>query len=274
MQVAIIGRGKLGRALARALRAVEVKVSLLRGRGSRTEKSALQHASIIWIAVPDPFIREVDARIASHLTKQHTVVHASGSWGSELLALSAAAGAHIAVCHPLVSFGPRTALRGATFVFDGDSAARRELKACVAKLGAFLVTARVHGPRYHAAAALLANGATALAAEAERWLVASGFPAKHAPRALGFLLASVAQNIAEMGPRAALTGPISRGDALAVARHLKSLTASERLVYASVAPLILKLAREGGLVESRAIEVQSALSAVSTKSPRKPLRSH
>lgn len=270
MQVAIIGRGKLGRALARALRLADVKVSLLRGRGSRTEKRALQNASLIWLAVPDPFIREVDARIASHLNASHAVVHASGSWGKELLSMSAAAGAHVGVCHPLVSFGPRTGLRDATFVFDGDAYARRELKACVAKLGAVLVAARVHGPRYHAAAALLANGATALAAEAERWLVESGFPPQHAAHALGSLLATVAQNISELGPRNALTGPISRGDAQAVTRHLAALTESERVIYARVAPLILNLAREGGLDAARADEVETALSAKPTKSRPTP----
>ena len=272
MPVAIIGRGKLGRALTRALRAAGVKVSLLRGRGSPTEKRALHQASLVWIAVPDPFIREVDARIASHLTSAQTVVHASGSWGKDLLAQSAAVGAHVAVCHPLLSFGPRTSLRDATFVFDGDGFARREVKACTAKLGAVLVVAPVHGPRYHAAAALLANGATALAAEAERWLVESGFPAKHAARALGSLLASVAQNISTLGPRAALTGPISRGDAQAVARHIEALTTSERVIYARVAPLILNLAREGGLAASRAEAIELALSAEPTKPPPKPSR--
>lgn len=266
MQVAIIGRGKLGRALTRALRAANVNVSLLRGRGSRTEKRALENASLIWLAVPDPFIREVDTRIASHLNASHAVVHASGSWGKELLAMSAAAGAHIGVCHPLVSFGPRTALRDATFVLDGDAFARSEVKACVMKLGAVVVAARVHGPRYHAAAALLANGATALAAEAERWLVKSGFPQKHAAHALGSLLATVAQNISELGPRNALTGPISRGDAQSVSRHLAALTESERVIYARVAPLILDLAREGGLAASRADSVEAVLSAKPTKS--------
>ena len=266
MQVAIIGRGKLGRALARAFREANVDVSLLRGRGSRTEKRTLQNASLIWLAVPDPFIREVDARIASHLNASHAVVHTSGSWGKELLAMSATAGAHTGVCHPLVSFGPRTALRDATFVLDGDAFARREVQACVAKLGAVLVAARVHGPRYHAAAAILANGATALAAEAERWLVESGFPPKHAAHALGSLLATVAQNISELGPRNALTGPISRGDARAVACHLGALTETERVIYTRIAPLILDLAREGGLAASQADAVEAVLSAKPTKS--------
>jgi predicted short-subunit dehydrogenase-like oxidoreductase (DUF2520 family) len=261
MRVAIIGRGKLGRALARALRLQGIAVSLLRGRGSPATRRAIAESSLVWIAVPDPFIEEVAQRIAPFVNAAHSVVHASGSWSPALLAACAHSGAHVGVCHPLISFGPRTSLIGASFVFDGDRRVRGEVARCVAALQGRLVSARVHGPRYHAAAALLANGATALAAEAERWIIAAGFPAKDAPRALGQLLASVAQNVAEMGPRKALTGPIARGDARAVARHLAVLDDAERDVYARIATLILQLARVGGLTQERALEVEAALRA-------------
>lgn len=260
-RVAIIGGGKLGSALARALRGAGVAVSLLRGRGSPREANILARCTLIWLAVPDPFIEVVAERIAPSLTRAHAVVHASGSWGKALLTSCARTGASIAVCHPLISFGARTSLRGASFVFDGDAKARREVRTCVTALQGRLVVARVHGPRYHAAAALLANGATALAAEAERWLIEAGFPLEAAPHALGALLQSVAQNILDVGPRKALTGPISRGDARAVARHLEALAVPEREVYAHVATLILKLACEGGLSEEAAAHVRAALLA-------------
>ena len=65
---------------------------------------------------------------------------------------------------------------------------------------------------YHAAAGLVANGAAALAAVGVELLVVSGVPRKEAPKMLGPLLRSVAENVEALGFPDALTGPIRRGD--------------------------------------------------------------
>src|SRR5205085_5830418 len=78
---------------------------------------------------------------------------------------------------------------------------------------------------YHAAAGLVANGAAALAAVGAEVLVASGVPRAAAPRLLGPLLRSVADNIECLGFPDALTGPVHRGDPVAVGKHLALLTA-------------------------------------------------
>jgi len=74
---------------------------------------------------------------------------------------------------------------------------------------------------YHAAAGLLANGAAALAGAASELLENSGVSPRPAARMLGALLGSVADNVSRLGLPAALTGPVRRGDARAVARHLE-----------------------------------------------------
>jgi predicted short-subunit dehydrogenase-like oxidoreductase (DUF2520 family) len=72
---------------------------------------------------------------------------------------------------------------------------------------------------YHAAAALVANGAAALAAVGSLLLERAGVPSEDAPRMLGPLLRSVADNVERLGLPKALTGPVRRGDAQGVQKH-------------------------------------------------------
>jgi predicted short-subunit dehydrogenase-like oxidoreductase (DUF2520 family) len=51
-------------------------------------------------------------------------------------------------------------------------------------------------------------------------------------------------NAVALGPAAALTGPVARGDLVTVARHLDALPASERAAYAAVAELARRLAQQ------------------------------
>ena len=91
------------------------------------------------------------------------------------------------------------------------------------------VRAQVHGPAYHAAAALGANGAAALAAVAVRVLEAQGMTRRDAERAMGALLRTVGENVETVGVPTALSGPVIRGDAGTVRRHREALEALYRL---------------------------------------------
>jgi hypothetical protein len=78
--------------------------------------------------------------------------------------------------------------------------------------------------RYHAAAALAANHTLALLEAAVALLIGEGVPRREAEAALGNLLASAAHNVVRLGLPQALTGPIARGEAAVVARHLAALS--------------------------------------------------
>jgi predicted short-subunit dehydrogenase-like oxidoreductase (DUF2520 family) len=78
---------------------------------------------------------------------------------------------------------------------------------------------------YHAAAGLVANGAAALAAVGAELLVRAGVPRSVAPKMLGPLVRSVADNIEALGFPGALTGPVRRGDAAGLEKHLATLRA-------------------------------------------------
>jgi predicted short-subunit dehydrogenase-like oxidoreductase (DUF2520 family) len=103
----------------------------------------------------------------------------------------------------------------------GDAVAERRARALAKRLG---MTPRRFEPLdtigYHAAAGLVANGAAALAAIGAELLAKSGVPADVAPKMLGPLLRSVAENVEALGFPDALTGPVRRGDPTAVEKHL------------------------------------------------------
>jgi predicted short-subunit dehydrogenase-like oxidoreductase (DUF2520 family) len=145
--------------------------------------------------------------------------------------------------HPMISFAsPRvfpTLARGHVHV-KGDPAAERRARELAKLLGMTPRTfAALDTTGYHAAAGLVANGAAALAAVGCELLAASGVPAHLAPRMLGPLLRSVAENVESLGFPDALTGPVRRGDAGAVERHCAVLR--ERLP--SAIPLYLASVR-------------------------------
>jgi predicted short-subunit dehydrogenase-like oxidoreductase (DUF2520 family) len=273
--VVLVGRGRVGRTLAKRFAERGVRVALLAGRGlasSARARTVLARARVVWITVPDPHVPAVEQAIAEALEGRAPrtlpiVAHSGGARGPAVLAACARRGAPVAVAHPAVSFGTtHTSLEGTVFVLDGAPRATRRLATLVRTLGARPLTRAVHGPRYHAALALVANGAAALASAAAA-ILQTGEPAleeREAAHALGTLLRSVADNVVRVGPRAALTGPIARGDAAAVARHLEALGPTERADYVAVSRLVLRAAVSRGLEPGAGDAIEAVLSAGTT----------
>jgi predicted short-subunit dehydrogenase-like oxidoreductase (DUF2520 family) len=120
-------------------------------------------------------------------------------------------------------------LRAAWFglAADGDPLAA----AAVEALGGRAVTvAEGDWVRYHAAAVIAANHLVALLGQVERVADGIGVPlAAYLDLARGSL-----DDVAELGPAAALTGPVRRGDRATVAAHLAALPEAERAAYAAL----------------------------------------
>jgi predicted short-subunit dehydrogenase-like oxidoreductase (DUF2520 family) len=176
--------------------------------------------------------RLVEALVAGRLVGRQTAcVHVAGALGPDALAPLRGVSAGVAQMHPMISFADPDVLpslaRGNLHI-AGDPVAVRRARAVARALG---MTARtipdLDRVGYHAAAGLVANGAAALAAMGAALLVRSGVAAEDAPRMLGPLLRSVADNVEALGFPAALTGPVRRGDAAAVSKHRKLI--AERL---------------------------------------------
>jgi predicted short-subunit dehydrogenase-like oxidoreductase (DUF2520 family) len=118
-----------------------------------------------------------------------------------------------------------------------------------------VVVRQLDATLYHLGAALLANGAVAIAAEVERIWLAAGVPRAALRRLLGPLLGSVASNLGERGASGALSGPVARGDVETVRRHLAALPSpSTRELYLALAALQLDLVRPPGDPERAPME--------------------
>lgn len=229
LRVFILGAGKVGTLLARALRARGARVTLRAARSGLPRRPIV--ADLLILAVRDgnvePLARDL---LAARLVHRRTaVVHCAGALGPEPLAPLRGVAAGVAQMHPMISFASPRALpslqRGQVNI-EGDPAAVRTARRAARLLG---MTPRTlpHLDRiaYHAAAGLVGNGAAALAAAGVRLLGKGGVDPVIAARMLGPLLRSVGDNVASLGLPQALTGPVRRGDASALGRHLEVIRA-------------------------------------------------
>ena len=279
--VSIVGSGRLGTALAKALFTSRYEIQAVVARRiaharrarsllssatlalSEKDFQALPASKIILITTPDGDISTTAARIAAlgAASRGRTVLHTSGALAaSEVLAPLAAAGFATGSLHPLVSISdPRTGsekLRGAFYCLEGDAAARRVARSIVRDLeGHSFQIDSDYKPLYHGAAVMASGHVTALVAVAIEMLVLCGLDKKTARRVLLPLLESTVANLSVSEPAAALTGTFARGDLDTVKRHLKALS-SKRLSEALAAYKLLgrrslELARKKLDVETR-----------------------
>ena len=226
-RVRIIGPGRAGNALALALSRAGWEVLPILGRDDDLSGAATG-ADLLLIATPDAAIADV-----AHVVKPNprtVVAHVSGSAGLRPLLSHP----RRAVLHPLVALPDpeRGAERlvGAWFGLaeDGDPLAA---EAVASLRGRVVHVAETGWARYHAAAVIASNHLVALLGQAERVAASVGAPVE---AFLDLARGSLA-DVAELGPRAALTGPVRRGDTATVARHLDALPPEERPAYEAMA---------------------------------------
>jgi predicted short-subunit dehydrogenase-like oxidoreductase (DUF2520 family) len=283
-RVLILGPGRLGGALALALRPAGHAVSLL-GRAGAEHRPALRASSrpfgpsdadCILLTVPDQAVAEVARAHQAQFHRGQVVVHCSGALGLDVLAPAAERGAHVGSLHPLCAVPSRSAsLIGAFAAIEGDPTASRMLTRLARDAG--LAPFRLPPGRralYHAAAALASNGLVALADEATALLGACGLPRPRALQALGPLMRSALAGLEREGLPRALTGPIARGDAAVVEAHLQALAESPSptapLLYRALALALVRVSEELG--RAREDDLSRVLEAL--VSPERPGRGH
>ena len=249
LRVFVFGAGKAGRALARAFRAQGVGADL---RAARRGLPRVIDADVVILAVRDrdlaPLARKM--READVVPERAVVLHVAGALGAEPLAALRGACAGVGQMHPMISFAtPRWAPhlgRGNVHV-QGDPRAVARARTLARLLGMTPRTVPHLDPvAYHAAAGLVANGAAALAAVGAELLAVAGVARDVAPKMLGPLLRSVAENVERLGFPEALTGPVRRGDVAGVEKHLSILRAKlpdAVALYLAAARAQLPLAR-------------------------------
>jgi predicted short-subunit dehydrogenase-like oxidoreductase (DUF2520 family) len=189
--------------------------ALSAGRPLRRGETIPPGAEVVLLCVPDGQI----ATAAAAVPPGPLVGHCSGATGLDVLGEREGFSLHPLMSTPTGS--DPGVLRGAGAAVDGSS--ERALDVAHALAAALGMRATRVAPEdrvaYHAAGAMAANFLVALEACAERLAATAGVSrAQLAP-----LVLATARQWAEMGPEAALTGPIVRGDEGVVARHRETV---------------------------------------------------
>jgi predicted short-subunit dehydrogenase-like oxidoreductase (DUF2520 family) len=266
--IAVVGGGRMGRALTSALSTAGEAVRLWSrgGAGAETLARTIGGVRTVILAVPDDAIRGLAETIAAEhvVGAGQVVLHLSGLLGREDLTALARRGAAVGSLHPLQTVSdPSTAAarwRGAYAAVEGDEPAVREATRLAELLG--MIPLRLppgSKPAYHAGAVFASNFVVVLAAIAGRLARNAGVPTDLADRIYLPLLEGAVHNLRAGPPVDVLTGPVRRGDVETVRAHLEALPSSERRLYVALAMEALRLAREAGLAPRHADELEALL---------------
>ena len=284
-RLAIIGAGRLGMTLGRALSDLGYPVGVVisehessarraarqMGAGNRWLTAAqliqpgppqhklLAESELFLIATPDDAIPRASKRLAailssSQFTKKRVALHVSGAISSSVLQPLASAGFATGSLHPLVSVSDPSSgseiFRQVFFCVEGGPAATRAARSIVRDLGGKSFTIDPKSKAlYHAAAVMASGHAVALFDIAAEMLSRCGLSRRKAQEALLPLMQSAVQNLSQKDSSLALTGPFPRGDVFTIRNHLEAIR-SPQLRQALEAYLVLgdrsvSLAKEG-----------------------------
>jgi predicted short-subunit dehydrogenase-like oxidoreductase (DUF2520 family) len=245
LTVGVVGAGRvgaaLGAALARAGHQVVAASAVSEASRERARRylpgvpltqpeEAVARAELALLTVPDDALPGLVAGLAATGADLagRLLVHTSGRYGIGVLGPAVQRGALPLALHPVMTFTGRPddadRLAGISFGVTAPGQLRTAAEALVIEMGGEPVFIREEDRAlYHAALASAANHLVALVAEAADLLTAVG--AANPGRMLGPLLSASLDNALRLGD-AGLTGPVARGDAGTVARHLEVLAAA------------------------------------------------
>ena len=236
-------------------------------------------AQVIFCSVPDDEI----APLAKDLAEKsidwdgRLIAHTSGARTSEELQPLLERGAETISFHPMQAFpsadsgnpgngGTNAYLFKDIYIAVEGTPAGVEVGMALARdLGARPVRLATEAKvRYHLAASIASNFMVTVMDAAQEVLSSSGMEEDQAAEMLRPLINQTWRNLEEMAPTDALTGPIQRGDAGTVRRHLAALEAHHPHLlplYRALGDATVRLARRGGLSEKRAKEVLFTLNS-------------
>jgi predicted short-subunit dehydrogenase-like oxidoreductase (DUF2520 family) len=246
----------------RRARALAAKV----GARTVTVHSAALDATLLWFCVPDREIRGAASLLADHLaarasrhqkgrvhSKVRFAFHSSGALLSRELEPLRKAGAAIASVHPLMTFvagahpsehpSEHPCMTGVPFAIEGDDAATRVARRIVRELGgeSFRLPA-ARKAAYHAWATMTSPLLLAFLVTLEEAARAAGLTREDARRKSLPIINQTLANYSRLGPAQSFSGPLIRGDAETVAKHLAALRKhpGAREVYVALARAALR----------------------------------
>jgi predicted short-subunit dehydrogenase-like oxidoreductase (DUF2520 family) len=269
MDIALVGAGRVGTALAVLLWRAGHRISGASGRKASRERvrrflpdapftaagHAARGADAVILGVPDDAIASVAGELAEAgaFRERQAVLHLSGSAPLAGLDRARAAGALVLALHPLQTFPdveagiermPGSAV--AVTAWEEEAAVLGEGLARDAGARPFRI-AEERKALYHAAAVFCSNYLVAVEGLAEEVFRAAGV--MEPVEAFGPLVRATLDNVLSSGPAEALTGPVARGDVGTVRRNLEALARHVPHAvpaYVALAAAALSLAERSG----------------------------
>ncbi len=268
----IVGAGKAGASLARLWQARGIFVIQdVLNRSPKSTREAISHigagractdlaelrpAEVTLLGVPDDDLAPLARALANaHASARSgpdfgVAFHLSGARSADILATLHTSGAKLASVHPLTSFADPsrflTGLNGTPCVMEGDASACDLLGSAFAAIGGMpMAIDGANKLSYHASAVMASNYLVVLVAAALECYAQAGIDEVPGLAMLTPLLNQTLANVLALGPRAALSGPVARGDYALVrqeeallAAHSPELGQLYRLMAARAARLI------------------------------------
>jgi len=262
--IAIIGAGRLGTALGVELKEAGYKVQeILAGPSSSSQRKAETLArrigarvlggqgaqlksDLLWLCVPDRQISPMARDLAQRQGWEGKIAfHSSGALPSDELESLKLAGASVAAVHPFMTFvaGEAPELDGVPFGIEGDQEALAAAGRIVRSLGgATFPVKKQNKAAYHAWGGFASPLLVALLMTGEQVASTAGISAIEARKKMMPIIRQTVDNYEKLGPEGAFTGPLVRGDAEVVRRHLALLrkAPAAREVYLALARSALK----------------------------------
>ncbi len=242
LDIGVVGSGRVGAVLGSALSRVGHRVvaasavsdasrsraeTLLPSAQLLSPPEVCEVAELVLVTVPDdqlPGLVDGLAAVGAWRPGQ-IVVHVSGRYGISVLEPAQRAGAVPLALHPVMTFTGTSLdvdrLAGASFGVTAPAAFLPVADALVLEMEAEPVhVSEAARPLYHAALAHASNHLVTLEASSADLLRSAGVEAPE--RLLRPLVEAALDNVMRLGDNA-LTGPVMRGDAETVARHIDEI---------------------------------------------------
>lgn len=245
LAIGVIGPGRAGAALAGSLQQTGHRVLAVHARSDAARERAealfpeadlldpagvAAASDLLLITVPDDDLPQVVAELAAEAPPHpgQLVVHASGRYGLGVLDPLTATGRIPLALHPAMTLTGSALdlqrLSGCPFAVTAPEAVLPIAEALVMEMGGEPLRVPDEArPMYHAALSHASNHLVTLLADALDLLGSAGID--QPDRLLAPLVQASVDNVLRTGD-AALTGPVSRGDASTVAAHREALAAS------------------------------------------------
>ena len=231
-------------------------------------------ANVVIVSVRDPQVDEAIAEISAaaadgRIARGSVILHTSAIAEPDGLAALNAAGFPGGTFHPLIPFSdPEISaelLRKGWIGIDGENAAKNASRRLAGHIGArTLEIPAGKKPAYHVAAVIASNFPVVLASVAGHLLHELGIPDASAYQAVESLLTGALANMKLTLPDDALTGPIVRGDAETVGKHLRSLKGHDAAlkVYRALSAAAVEIAERRGVDQKKLAAVAGLLRPV------------